>query len=330
MNPRMRGITGWCHRFATNRRSLRRKESKVTTRLRALSMASVFDDCACTGGCRHSAQAQTFTVLHNFTGGADGSISRQLWFGTLSITSMAPPSMLVALTNAALSTSVGWSSSWIGPAGKPFSTASQEPGWGKSRCRLDPGQRGQSIRHYRRGRRFWLGTEFMAMRWARRLSFYSFTEEYPRRRLRSRGRPWQYVPSKACPSTKLLFPRTTFSSVTHYSCLTAKRCHIHLNSAVGLVWVPEILACGSRSAGMVGSGRQGIFEVEMTCSSRGSIDLDKAPRLEDTIEDGRSHVLVVAALAPRAEPRAIHLTTLLPVICNGRAFSVRFQQNDNA
>jgi hypothetical protein len=44
---------------------------------------------------------------------------------------------------------------------------------------------------------------------------------------------------------------------------------------------------------MVGFRWQGIFQVEVACSSRGPIELDEAPALEDAIEDGRRQVLVV-------------------------------------
>jgi len=49
----------------------------------------------------------------------------------------------------------------------------------------------------------------------------------------------------------------------------------------------------SRKSGLVGFGWQGIFQVEAACSSRGPIELEEAPALEDAIEDGRRQVLVV-------------------------------------
>jgi hypothetical protein len=38
---------------------------------------------------------------------------------------------------------------------------------------------------------------------------------------------------------------------------------------------------------------QGHFQVEMTGSSRGSIEVDKATALENPIEDGCRHIFVV-------------------------------------
>jgi hypothetical protein len=52
---------------------------------------------------------------------------------------------------------------------------------------------------------------------------------------------------------------------------------------------------------MVGSGWQGTFQVEVACSSRGSIELDEASALEDAIADGRRQVLVVQDPSPLPE-----------------------------
>jgi len=38
---------------------------------------------------------------------------------------------------------------------------------------------------------------------------------------------------------------------------------------------------------------QGLFQVEMTGSPGGSIEVDKAPALKDPVEDGCRHIFVV-------------------------------------
>jgi hypothetical protein len=52
------------------------------------------------------------------------------------------------------------------------------------------------------------------------------------------------------------------------------------------LWVPEIL---SRSA----FGNTVSWGVEMTCSSRWSIEVDETASLQDSIKDGGRQILVV-------------------------------------
>lgn len=44
---------------------------------------------------------------------------------------------------------------------------------------------------------------------------------------------------------------------------------------------------------MPAAGKQRVLKVEVTCSSRGSTEVDEAPSLEDPIEDGGSQIIIV-------------------------------------
>ena len=49
----------------------------------------------------------------------------------------------------------------------------------------------------------------------------------------------------------------------------------------------------SRNSGTVYSSGQYLLQVEMTCSPGRSVEADKAPTLEDTIQDGGREILVM-------------------------------------
>ena len=64
---------------------------------------------------------------------------------------------------------------------------------------------------------------------------------------------------------------------------------------------PLSFSCGFRkfwhansgNSGTVCTWRQGLFEVEMTRPSRGSVEVDEASAFEDSIQDSCRHIFVV-------------------------------------
>ena len=49
----------------------------------------------------------------------------------------------------------------------------------------------------------------------------------------------------------------------------------------------------SRNSGILGVGKQGVLQLEMTCSPRGSIEANEPPSLQDTVKDGGCQILVM-------------------------------------
>src|SRR5437867_7334917 len=65
--------------------------------------------------------------------------------------------------------------------------------------------------------------------------------------------------------------------------------------------IPTEYACGFRkfwqvnsgNSGTVSTSRQDFFQVEVTGSPRGSVEMNEASSFEDPVEDGCGHIFVV-------------------------------------
>ena len=49
----------------------------------------------------------------------------------------------------------------------------------------------------------------------------------------------------------------------------------------------------SRNSGILGTGKQGVLQLEMTCSPGGSIEANEPSSLQDAVEDGGGRILVM-------------------------------------
>jgi hypothetical protein len=56
---------------------------------------------------------------------------------------------------------------------------------------------------------------------------------------------------------------------------------------------PKFWHVNSGNSGTVCTCRQDLLQVEMTRSSRGSVEMDKAPSFQNPIKDGCRHIIVV-------------------------------------